>query len=85
MKFQFCCVCSLLEHLDFSRAAMYKNSYLKRDDFDNNYITESFVQLDQRHLCEGRPTVLPLNQGEALTYIQPREWSAHRQSGLPPP
>ncbi|KAG5271332.1 hypothetical protein AALO_G00178550 [Alosa alosa] len=55
----------------YIQAAMYKNSYLKRDDFDNNYVTERFVQLDQRRLCEGRPTVLPLSQREALTYIQP--------------
>lgn len=83
MKFQFCCVCSLLEHLYFLRAAMYKNKYLKRDDFDNNYITERFVQLDQRRLCEGRPTVLPLSQREALSYIQPRE-CAQAVTGLPP-
>ncbi|XP_012678297.2 DC-STAMP domain-containing protein 2 [Clupea harengus] len=55
----------------YIQAVMYKNSYLKRDDFDNSYITERFVQLDQRRLCEGRPTLLPLSQREALAYIQP--------------
>ncbi|XP_062394418.1 DC-STAMP domain-containing protein 2 isoform X1 [Sardina pilchardus] len=55
----------------YIQAALYKNSYLKRDDFDNSYVTERFVQLDLRRLCESRPTVLPLSHREALAYIQP--------------
>ena len=83
IKCQLCCVCSFVEHLGLSRAVMYKNSYLKRDDFDNSYITERFVQLDQRRLSEGRPTLLPLSQREALAYIQPRECAEGVGSATP--
>ncbi|XP_063054505.1 DC-STAMP domain-containing protein 2 [Engraulis encrasicolus] len=61
----------LLLGIIYIQAAMYKNSYLKRDGFDNHYITEEFVCLDRRRVCEGRPHVLPLSQRETQTYIQP--------------
>uniref|UniRef100_A0AAY4CXU9 Dendritic cell-specific transmembrane protein-like domain-containing protein n=2 Tax=Denticeps clupeoides TaxID=299321 RepID=A0AAY4CXU9_9TELE len=55
----------------YVQAVLYKYNYLHRDDFDNIYITEDFVQMDLKHSREGRPTVLPLNQKEALIYILP--------------
>ncbi|XP_019896844.1 DC-STAMP domain-containing protein 2 [Esox lucius] len=67
--------------LMYLQAVLYKHKYLHQDDFDNTYITEQFEELDQQLAREGKPTVLPLSQREACTYIRPfsvyltaREW-----------
>ena len=49
---------------------LYKHKYLQRDNFDNNYITKQFEELDLKMGREGRPTVLPLNKREARIYIK---------------
>lgn len=58
----------------WGRAVLYKNRFLHQDDFDNIYITEQFVQMDLMRSRQGKPTLLPLTDKEALTYIRPCEW-----------
>ncbi|XP_015461387.3 DC-STAMP domain-containing protein 2 isoform X1 [Astyanax mexicanus] len=67
----------------YLQAVLYKNSYLHKDDFDNFYITEQFIEMDCKLSRQGRPAVLPLSEREALIYITPcsvrltdREWVA---------
>ncbi|KAJ8005460.1 hypothetical protein DPEC_G00146870 [Dallia pectoralis] len=57
--------------LMYLQAVLYKHKYLHQDDFDNTYITKQFEELDQRLTREGKPSVLPLSQREACTYIRP--------------
>ncbi|XP_055486144.1 DC-STAMP domain-containing protein 2-like, partial [Leucoraja erinacea] len=52
-------------------ALVYRKSYLFRDDFDNCYITEQFIQIDVMRARTGKKTVLPLSYQEASRYIQP--------------
>ncbi|KAJ8290058.1 hypothetical protein GJAV_G00008250 [Gymnothorax javanicus] len=55
----------------YLQAVLYKNRFLHQDDFDNIYITEQFVQMDQMRARRGKPTLLPLTDKEALSYISP--------------
>ncbi|KAF5907761.1 DC-STAMP domain-containing protein 2, partial [Clarias magur] len=55
----------------YIQAVLYKKHYLHVDDFDNCYITEKFVEMDQKLYREGKPAVLPLSKKEALTYSTP--------------
>ncbi|KAG7335941.1 hypothetical protein KOW79_000634 [Hemibagrus wyckioides] len=55
----------------YLQAVLYKKHYLHVDNFDNFYITEQFVEMDQRFSRQGKPAVLPLSEKEALTYITP--------------
>ncbi|KAJ8354680.1 hypothetical protein SKAU_G00222470 [Synaphobranchus kaupii] len=57
--------------LMYLQAALYKNRFLHQDDFDNIYITEQFEQMDLVRYRQGRQTLLPLSDKEALTYIRP--------------
>ncbi|XP_062847765.1 DC-STAMP domain-containing protein 2 [Trichomycterus rosablanca] len=57
--------------LMYIQAVMYKRRYLHVNHFNNIYITEQFVELDQELEREGKPAVLPLTEKETLTYITP--------------
>ncbi|TSK34763.1 DC-STAMP domain-containing protein 2 [Bagarius yarrelli] len=57
--------------LMYLRAVLYKYRYIHVDDFDNFYITDQFIEMDRAFSRQGKPTVLPLSQKEALTYIRP--------------
>ncbi|MGH0186234.1 UNVERIFIED_CONTAM: hypothetical protein FKN15_020603 [Acipenser sinensis] len=41
------------------------------DDYDNNYITNEFVEMDIMRAQHDKSTVLPLSQDEALKYVRP--------------
>ncbi|XP_035276060.1 DC-STAMP domain-containing protein 2 [Anguilla anguilla] len=57
--------------LMYLQAVLYKSRFLHQDDFDNIYITEQFVQIDLMRSRQGKPTLLPLTDKEAVTYISP--------------
>ncbi|KAK0146068.1 DC-STAMP domain-containing protein 2 [Merluccius polli] len=59
----------LLLGLAYFQAARYRQQYLHQDDFDNVFITEEFVELDERGASEGQSSILPLNRRESGIYI----------------
>ncbi|XP_056142132.1 DC-STAMP domain-containing protein 2 [Lampris incognitus] len=61
----------LLLAVSFLQALRYRRRYLSQDDFDNIYLSEEFVNLDQRRAAEHQDTVLPLTRRETSTYISP--------------
>lgn len=56
------------------RAVQYRHRYLHNIEFDNNYITAQFKDLDQRVTSVGGASVFPITRREAKTYITPREY-----------
>ncbi|XP_067093523.1 DC-STAMP domain-containing protein 2 [Osmerus mordax] len=60
----------ILMPLTYLWAVLYKHKYLQQDNFDNNYISKQFEELDLKMGRQGRPTVLPLNKREARIYIK---------------
>ncbi|XP_051901657.1 DC-STAMP domain-containing protein 2-like [Pristis pectinata] len=59
----------------YIQALVYRKNYLFRDDYDNCYITNQFLQIDIMRARTGKSTVLPLRFLEACRYIQP--WSLY--------
>ncbi|XP_005744234.1 DC-STAMP domain-containing protein 2 isoform X3 [Pundamilia nyererei] len=55
----------------FLRAVQYRHRYLHNIEFDNNYITAQFKDLDQRVTSVGGASVFPITRREAKTYITP--------------
>uniref|UniRef100_A0A3Q2WUF6 DC-STAMP domain containing 2 n=1 Tax=Haplochromis burtoni TaxID=8153 RepID=A0A3Q2WUF6_HAPBU len=55
----------------FLRAVQYRHRYLHNIEFDNNYITAQFKDLDQRVTSVGGASVFPITHREAKTYITP--------------
>ncbi|XP_067832167.1 LOW QUALITY PROTEIN: DC-STAMP domain-containing protein 2 [Heptranchias perlo] len=55
----------------YIRALLYRKNYLFRDDFDNCYITNQFVEIDIMRANTGKSTILPLSFREACRYIRP--------------
>ncbi|XP_076802542.1 DC-STAMP domain-containing protein 2-like isoform X2 [Clavelina lepadiformis] len=53
------------------KAMKYREKYLTANEFDNFYITEDFVKLDNRRKKQGKVTVLPLRARENSKYIRP--------------
>ncbi|XP_029115911.1 DC-STAMP domain-containing protein 2 [Scleropages formosus] len=57
--------------LMYLQAVLYKEKFLNQDDFDNIYITDQLVEMDLKRCRQGRISLLPLNEKEAITYICP--------------
>ncbi|XP_069796244.1 DC-STAMP domain-containing protein 2 isoform X8 [Narcine bancroftii] len=55
----------------YIQALIYRKNYLFREDFDNYYITDQFVQLDMMRARNGKSTVLPLSYQEACRFVRP--------------
>ncbi|KAK9961089.1 hypothetical protein ABG768_008900 [Culter alburnus] len=55
----------------YLQAVLYKNRYLRNDEFENIYITDQFIELDRKCSRQGKAAVLPLSHRETLTYIRP--------------
>ncbi|XP_041094908.1 DC-STAMP domain-containing protein 2 [Polyodon spathula] len=55
----------------YLQAVLYRKKYLFQDDYDNNYITNEFVEMDIMRAQHDKNTVLPLSQDEALKYVRP--------------
>ncbi|NWH57640.1 DCST2 protein, partial [Geococcyx californianus] len=69
---------ALFTHLSFGailyiyiQALYYRRRYLQDDTFDNIYITQRFIELDQQFAEQGKATVLPLTNWERGRYISP--------------
>uniref|UniRef100_A0A3B4GGV5 DC-STAMP domain containing 2 n=1 Tax=Pundamilia nyererei TaxID=303518 RepID=A0A3B4GGV5_9CICH len=65
-----------LAYIGLVRAVQYRHRYLHNIEFDNNYITAQFKDLDQRVTSVGGASVFPITRREAKTYITPREQQA---------
>ncbi|RXM91319.1 DC-STAMP domain-containing protein 2 [Acipenser ruthenus] len=71
-----------LHYLVFSFSKVYspltrsRKKYLFQDDYDNNYITNEFVEMDIMRAQHDKSTVLPLSQDEALKYVRPSVMAA---------
>ncbi|XP_078063023.1 DC-STAMP domain-containing protein 2, partial [Mustelus asterias] len=57
----------------YIQALLYRKEYLFRDDYDNCYITNQFLEIDIMRAKTGKSTILPLRFSEACKYIRP--WS----------
>ncbi|XP_041037720.1 DC-STAMP domain-containing protein 2-like [Carcharodon carcharias] len=57
----------------YIQALLYRKNYLFRDDYDNCYITNQFLEIDVMRAKTGKSTILPLRFREACKYIRP--WS----------
>ncbi|XP_052003260.1 DC-STAMP domain-containing protein 2 [Xyrauchen texanus] len=55
----------------YLQAVLYKNRYLHKDEFENIYITDQFIELDRKLSRQGKAAVLPLSYRETLNYIRP--------------
>ncbi|XP_048476251.1 DC-STAMP domain-containing protein 2-like [Rhincodon typus] len=55
------------------QALVYRKNYLFRDDYDNCYITNQFLEIDIMRAKTGKSTILPLRFQEACKYVRP--WS----------
>ncbi|XP_008302482.1 DC-STAMP domain-containing protein 2 [Stegastes partitus] len=55
----------------FLRAVHYRRRYLHDLNFDNNYITAQFEELDRQVTSRGGASVLPITSREAKIYITP--------------
>ncbi|XP_067878964.1 DC-STAMP domain-containing protein 2 [Heterodontus francisci] len=55
----------------YIQALLYRKNYLFRDDYDNCYITNQFLEIDVMRAKTEKSTILPLSFQEACKYIQP--------------
>ncbi|XP_050072908.1 DC-STAMP domain-containing protein 2-like [Anopheles maculipalpis] len=51
------------------RAVRYWKRYLKKDDFDNNFLTEDFYAIECRRLKLSMETIFPLTRKESRRYV----------------
>uniref|UniRef100_A0A182MJG8 Dendritic cell-specific transmembrane protein-like domain-containing protein n=1 Tax=Anopheles culicifacies TaxID=139723 RepID=A0A182MJG8_9DIPT len=51
------------------RAIRYRKRYLKKNNFDNNFLTEDFYAIENRRLELNIETVLPLTRKESHRYV----------------
>lgn len=71
-----------ISYVRLLRALKYRYSYLHKDNFDNIYITNRFLHMEEVRSTAGLPTVLPLNSREATSYVQPGENAKGSKEGL---
>ncbi|XP_062897979.1 DC-STAMP domain-containing protein 2 [Mobula hypostoma] len=55
----------------YIQALLYRKNYLFRDDYDNCYITNQFLEIDVMRAKTGKNTLLPLSYQEACRYVWP--------------
>uniref|UniRef100_UPI00398EB7F8 DC-STAMP domain-containing protein 2 n=1 Tax=Pristiophorus japonicus TaxID=55135 RepID=UPI00398EB7F8 len=55
----------------YIQALLYRKNYLLRDDYDNCYITNQFLEIEVMRARTGKSTILPLSFREACKYIRP--------------
>ncbi|XP_074079446.1 DC-STAMP domain-containing protein 2 isoform X6 [Macrotis lagotis] len=55
----------------YLQALFYRYYYLTQDNYDNIYITDRFIRMDNLRIQAGLPSVLPLSSREKTRYIRP--------------
>ncbi|XP_063953393.1 DC-STAMP domain-containing protein 2-like [Lytechinus pictus] len=55
----------------FIKAMKYRASYLAKDKFDNVYITDQFVRLEEKRMARKKFTLFPLTDRETRYYVRP--------------
>uniref|UniRef100_A0A182SBU2 Dendritic cell-specific transmembrane protein-like domain-containing protein n=1 Tax=Anopheles maculatus TaxID=74869 RepID=A0A182SBU2_9DIPT len=58
---------AVIEELE--QAIRYWKRYLKKDSFDNNFLTEDFYAIENRRLKQNVETVFPLTRKESHRYV----------------
>ncbi|XP_074079442.1 DC-STAMP domain-containing protein 2 isoform X2 [Macrotis lagotis] len=66
----------------YLQALFYRYYYLTQDNYDNIYITDRFIRMDNLRIQAGLPSVLPLSSREKTRYIRPGSLHLSRKEQL---